>query len=234
MTSQEIRTLEMFKRLRGFDATHGANFAQGGAARELFDAVRQVIDELEAHAAAQSAAEGLKRQKSAGKAAAREALRDKLEAIRRTARALASTIPGVEDRFRFKRAVGDQSLINAARAIAQEAQALKAEFVKLEMPAAFVEDLQAAIDDLVNADREQNDSKGAHKRAVTSIDGAVERGMDAARRLDPVIRNKFADRPSVLADWERSRHIERASRPQRDAAGNDNSGAVNNNQPVTP
>jgi len=161
-------------------------------------------------------------------------LRDKLEVIRRTARSLPSTMAGAEDRFRFTRASGDQALINAARGIAQEAQALKAEFVKLEMPATFVEDLGAAIDSLVNADREQNDSKGARKRAVASIDGAVERGMDAARRLDPVIRNKFADRPDVLADWERSRHIERAPRTLRDGAGNDNEGAGHNDHPPTP
>lgn len=234
MTSQEIRTLEMLKRLRGFDATHGAAFAQGGTARELFDAIGQVIEELEEHAAAQSAAEGARRQKSAGKAAAREALRDKLEVIRRTARSLPPTMAGVEDRFRFTRAVGDQTLINAARGIAQEAQALKAEFVKLEMPATFVEDLQSCIEDLVNADREQNDSKGAHKRAVTSIDGAVERGMDAARRLDPIIRNKFAGQSDVLADWERSRHVERASRTQREGGGENGNGAGNNKQPPTP
>ncbi len=56
--------------------------------------------------------------------------------------------------------------------------------------------------------------------------------MDAARRLDAVVRNKFADQPDVLADWERSRHIERVSRSQRGGGGNNGDGGGNNQPPA--
>ncbi len=48
-------------------------------------------------------ASGSKRQNTAGKAVAGEALRGKLEAIRRTARSMAFTTPGLEEKFRIPR-----------------------------------------------------------------------------------------------------------------------------------
>jgi len=100
------------------------------------------------------------------------------------------------------------------------------------MPKSFIEDLNAAVDELEKATGEQSASKGALKEAVASIDAAVERGLDAARRLDPIIRNKFADEPAVLAAWESARRIRRGPRAQREDGGNGNGN--NHNPPPTP
>jgi|GEM_PF-535735 len=236
MNEQEIRTLEMFKRVRGFATTHTDSFAAGGLGRELFDAVGQAIEELEGHAAAETVAGGSQRQNTVGKAAARESLRQKLEAIRRTARSMAFTTPGMEDKFRIPRGGTDQALINTARAFAQEAPALKAEFIRHEMPANFIEDLNASIGQMEEAIRDQNASKGAHKAAVVAIDEAMNRGIEAVRRLDSVIRNKFGAQPTVLAEWESARHTQRAPRSQTGAGNNPETavGGAANTQAPTP
>ncbi len=68
----------------------------------------------------------------------------------------------------------------------------------------------------------QDASKGARKSAGTSIDEAIGRGLDAVRRLDPIIRNKFANEPAVLSEWEGARHIRRGPRSQREDGGGNN------------
>jgi hypothetical protein len=52
--------------------------------------------------------------------------------------------------------------------------------------------------------------------ASTAIEEAVERGMEAVRRLDRIIKNKFDDDPIILAAWERAKHVERPTRPAPD------------------
>lgn len=227
MNDQEIRTLEMLKRVRGFDGARAKSFAAGSLARELFDAVSLAVNELESQAAAEAAAGGSKRQNTAGRAAAREALSRKMEAVRRTARSMAYTTPGLEDKFRIPRNPSDQILINTARAFVREALPLKDEFIRHEMPADFVENLNAVIEALENAIGSQDASKGARKSAGASIDGALGRGLDAVRRLDPIVRNKFGDEPAVLSEWEGARHIRRGPRSQADGVGN-------NEQPPQP
>ena len=227
MTDQEIRTMEMFKRLGAFNAAHLDRFTPVSLGRQLFNAVAAAASELEAHAAAEASAGGSKRQNTAGRGVARETLRERMEAMRRTARAMASTTPGLEDKFRIPRGGSDQALINAARAFAQDALPLKAEFIRYELPESFIEDLNAAIAALENAIGGQNASKGAGKSAGASIDGAIERGLEAVRRLDPIIRNKFADEPAVLSEWEGARRIRRGPRSQADGGGN-------NEQPPQP
>ncbi|HEV2862474.1 MAG TPA: hypothetical protein VGX48_15785 [Pyrinomonadaceae bacterium] len=227
MNDQEIRTFEMFKGVGLFNAAHISAFTPISLARQLFNIVAASVGELEALAAAESSAGGSKRQNTAGRAVARETLRQKMEAIRRTARAMAFTLPGLEDKFRIPRGGSDQALINTARAFAQDALPLKDEFVRHELPQSFIEDLNAAIASLENSMGGQSASKGAGKSASASIDGAIERGLDAVRRLDPIIRNKFSDEPAVLAEWESARRIRRGPRSQAD-------GGANNEQPAQP
>lgn len=222
MNDQEIRTLEMFKRLGTFNAAHADRFAPKSLAIELFNTVNAAASDLESHAAAEASAGGSKRQNTAGRATAREALREKLEAIRRTARSLAFTTPGLDDKFRIPRGGSDQALLNAARAVALDALPLKAEFVRHELAEGFVEDLNAAIAALENAIGGQSASKGAGKSAGAFIDETIGRGLEAVRRLDPIIRNKFGNEPATLAEWEGARHIRRGPRSQREDGGGNN------------
>jgi hypothetical protein len=228
MDDQAIRTLDMLKRGRVFGDAHLSSFSPVSLARQLFLDIGHTITEIEGHAAAESAAGGSKRQSTAGKAVAREALRELMEAIRRTARAMALTMPGLEDKFRIPRGNNDQILLNTARAFAQEALALKDEFIRHEMPPDFIERLNAAIANMEAAIGVQTTAKGASKSAGVSIDEAIGRGLEAVRRLDPIVRNKFADQPTVIAEWDGARRIQRGPRSQPVEGGNST-----NNQPPT-
>jgi hypothetical protein len=53
---------------------------------------------------------------------------------------------------------------------------------------------------------------GSHVAATAAIDTQIERGMNAVRQLDPVVRNIFAADVSAMAAWHSASHVERSPR----------------------
>jgi hypothetical protein len=212
MKDSETRRLEMFIRVRQFGAGHPAAFPVGARGAELLAQIDGVINELEGHAAKQSAGTLASREGTTLRAVARAALREDLEAISRTARAMSLSTPGLDDRFRLPRNAGDQVLLAAARAFAQEAESLKVEFVRRGLPADFVEDLNADIEALEDAIDAGAQKSGARVAATVAIDDAIDRGTNAVRELDAVVRNVLRDEPAALAEWVSASHTERAPR----------------------
>jgi hypothetical protein len=212
MNEQEIRKLDTFKRVRNFGVTHGSLFPAGTLARELFDAVAGIVSELEGHSAAQSAGRGNARQGTAGKAVARAALLEDLSILRRTARSMSVVITGLEDKFRIPRNPNDQELLETARAFLGHAEPLKAEFLRREVPESVFTDLRENIAAFEAALSGQYTGKEESVTAAAAIDDAVQRGADALRQLDPIVRNKLHNIPAALAAWDSAKRTERAPR----------------------
>jgi hypothetical protein len=202
----------MFIRVHGFGTTHADSFPVAARGGELFVIVADIIAELREHAASQSSKSRASKEGTTLKSVALAALQDDLEAISRTARAIAITIPGLDDKFRMPRNVGAQKLIAAARSFAKDAEPLKTEFIRRGLPADFLVDLNAKIAEVEQAIESRDQHTGAGVAATAAIDDAVERGMKAVRELDAVVRNTFRDEPSALAEWTSARHIERSRR----------------------
>lgn len=211
MTNEEIRRLEMFRHGRNFGASRDAVFPAGSLARDLFNIVSGVVEELEGHSATQSSGRSAARQSTTGKAVIRADLHEILAIFRRTARAMALVTPGLEEKFRIPRKMNDQKLLETARAFLRDATPLKAEFLRHEVPERVFQELEAniaAFDAALNGQYEGNE---ASVSAVAAIDDAIERGMIAVRRLDAIVRNRLGHDAASLAAWESARHIERAS-----------------------
>jgi hypothetical protein len=51
-----------------------------------------------------------------------------------------------------------------------------------------------------------------HVNARASIDDTIDTGFEIVRKLDALVRNKYADNPGVLAEWASASHTERAPR----------------------
>ena len=215
MNSLEFRRLEMLTRVRDFGVTHAAEFPPASLGGEQFAVVGQVVEELTRQATAQSSSAGAARQGSTNKAAAREDLREDLQAVARTARAMSLDVPGLEDKFRLARGVGDQPLLLLARTFADDAEPLKAEFVKRGLSADFVEELREAAAAFSDAINRKSQGRGKHVAATAAIDGLVERGIRHVREIDALVRNTFASDPSALAAWESASHVERPVRKSR-------------------
>ena len=212
MNNQEIRTLDMFRRVRNFGVTHGGLFPAGTFGRELFDALAGIVDELEGHAADESVGRGTARQGTVGKAAARAALLEDLAVFRRTARSMSVVMPGLDDKFRIPRNTSDQELLDTARAFLAQAEPLKAEFLKREVPESLFQELEEDVAAFEAALSGQYTGRGESITAGASIDAAIERGTSALRQLDPIVRNKLHNSDPTLAAWKSARRTERAPR----------------------
>lgn len=176
-----------------------------------------IITELDGHAAAETSSGGSAQQGTITRAQARANLREDLEAINRTARTM-DNVPGLNEKFRLPRGNNDQQLISSARAFAADALPLKAQFLANELPADFLEDLNADIAAMEEAIGEQSSGLGGRVAASAAIDDAIERGTVVIRKLDTIVRNKYAGNPATIAEWTSASHTERAPRRKKATA----------------
>jgi hypothetical protein len=216
MKDTERRRYETFLRVREFVTLRAAQFPTTTLAGELLTRLNSVIGEMETHTTAQSSERSATLQSSTSKAAARDELRRDLDAISRTARVMAISTPGLEDKFRAPRSISDRALIATARAFAADALPLKTEFARRGLPDTFLDDLNSDIEEFEQVNNQQIQKREAQVAATAAIDDALERGINVVRELDAIMRNRFAGDPASLAAWLSAGHTERA--PRRAAA----------------
>jgi hypothetical protein len=219
MNSVINHTCEMCVRVLTFTAERVASFPAGSLGAETIEELKQIVEELTKAGTTQTSGLSSVQRATAERLAAREALRESMQAIARTARVMALDMPGLENKFRLPRSGSDPALLQAARAFAADALPLKAEFLRYGMPESFLEEFKEEIADLERAIGQQNTGRGAHVSATVSVETAAERGMNAVRKLDAIVRNKFRDDPATLAAWESARHLERTTRPRKRSNG---------------
>ena len=212
MNDNDTRRYEMFLRVRQLGTDESASIASFAYVKDLFNSLGEVIAELEAHANQQASGLSSARQSTQSLAAARDELESDLKAISRTARSIANSITGLEQKFRWPSELTDNDLLTRARMFAADALPLKAEFIKRGLPANFLDDLNEDIAAFEQALTQRNQSKGTHVNATATIDDLIERGMKIVRELDSLMRNLFENAPGKLAAWLSASHIERAPR----------------------
>ncbi|HEX8772852.1 MAG TPA: hypothetical protein VF735_04550 [Pyrinomonadaceae bacterium] len=212
MKDTERLRYETFLRVREFGASREAEFPQTTLAGELFAGLNGIIAEIDGHTAAQASGQSASMESTGSKSAARDELRRDLEAISRTARVMARTIPGLENKFRAPRSISDQALLAMARAFAADALPLKAEFTRRGLPDDFLDDLAADIEAFEEAVNQQIQKREAQVAATAALDDAIERGVSIVRELDAIMRNKLATDHASLAAWLSASHIERPPR----------------------
>jgi hypothetical protein len=212
MKDTERRRYETFLRVREFVTSRTTQFPPTTLAGELLTHLNTEIGEMETHTTAQSSGRSATLQSSTSKAALREQLRNDLDAISRTARAMALSTPGLEDKFRAPRSISDQVLLATARAFAADALPLKTEFTRRGLPDDFLDDLTSDIEEFEQVINQQIQKRESHVAATAAIDSALERGINIVRELDAIMRNQFANDPASLAAWLSASHTERAPR----------------------
>ncbi|HJQ26653.1 MAG TPA: hypothetical protein VKA60_22240 [Blastocatellia bacterium] len=146
-------------------------------------------------------------------AGSRAALQRLLEIINRTARGMSVTQPGLGEQFRMPLGSGDQALLTGARAFHANATPLKQQFIDNDLPADFLTQLAAEIEEFEQALTDKHQHRDSRVTATAAKEAAFERGLNALRQLDPVMRNRFDGDPVMLAAWESASHAARPSRP---------------------
>ena len=172
----------------------------------------QLMLDVNEIAANEEASDGAAREATATREAARDALRDELEAINRTARAIAATRPGFADQFQVPPGDNDGELINAGLAFAQNATPDVAAFVSYGMGANFIDDLRADVAALQAAIAGQTERIADRKAAGVQLDEKFDEMMVLRRHLDALYKNVHQDDAAILSQWTSAKHITRRTR----------------------
>jgi hypothetical protein len=217
MTEVQTRKAEMLARVRDFGARHVEIFPQGSQAAALFARINTLAQEITTQAAAQATAAGISREATANRALARENLRDGMEMIIRTARALSARVPNLDDKFRLPTSGRDQALLDAARAFADDVEPHKADFTALELGAEFFAKFEADIAAFERALEGQRTGREGRIKATAAVREAISEGASLVRQLDAIVRNKLDRDRVTLSAWRGARRVQGLSRGQKPA-----------------
>lgn len=211
MTRMEMRRYAMLGRIRDFGQAHRDLFPASSVGGQAFATVAAAVAELGEHAVAKlsSVREGFR-----AKAEARLALIDRLEAIARTARAIAVDRPGFDDPFRLPRQQSNEALVTIARVFIQDAEATKDQFVAHGLAETFVADLQKRLETFEQTARDCDTGRNARVVAHAGIERALLAGLAAVRKLDVIVANQLQHDSTALAVWEVERRLEIGRRPR--------------------
>jgi hypothetical protein len=215
MNDLENRRHRMFVGVRGFGTVHSPDFAPNSVASQLFTSLGGFIMRLDEYAATEVTSFGAAEAATSTRAVSRQAVRDAMRAISRTAEAIALDTPGFGDKFQMPPAGSDQSLLNAARSFVINATPLAAQFISHELPADFLAALNSDIADLETAISQYSTSTGAHVSAGTTIDELIAEGLMIVKKLDAIVRNRYRNDSAALAEWTSASHTQHA--PKRKA-----------------
>jgi hypothetical protein len=213
MEDRHHRRREMFLRLKAFANNHPENPATVWP--QLVTELDSVNADLAEQIADEESGHSVKRTGTASRDDAREDLKDLVEAIVRTARAIDETKPGFAEGYRGPSQLSDRALLDLAIGIARIAPPHKADFLGHGMPADFLETLDAAIAKLQQTMTDQSEGKAGVKSAGVEIEDTMDQGMSVRRRMDAVVRNVYRDNAAVLAEWETASHIEQAPKKKK-------------------
>ncbi len=213
MTGNERRISELLGRVQAFDAAHGAIFAAGSKARELFALVDDAATQSAQIAARQESGSGQFHGGTAQKNLEDEAVKSQLRAIIETARPAYRNAPELQKQFRMP-ADSHSALLAGARAILELTRRpeVHAELVARELPADFDDDLEAAITDFDAASDVQDTGAQERAGATRSLGEILQSGLSALRELSPIVQNKFRGNAQVLGAWATASHLEKAAR----------------------
>jgi len=159
---------------------------------------------------------------TASKGVQREGLLEMLRNWNRTADAIATatSAPQIMESFRMPRGNNDTELAARARAFADAAGPLKAEFLALAHPADFIEALRQRITDFEEAADEQSTGLQDRAGATAGITDLVEQGLVIHKQLNAIMHNLYAATPQKLAAWLSASNIPRSpSSAKEPAAG---------------
>ncbi len=210
MTDNDNRIHQTGIRCREMMAQCVSDFAEGGAARQLYADLQAGIVRFEQAATAHGVGLSEARQGTRGRGEARAALKALLDLIRAAAKVM-----GIQNEFPLATTDSDDDLLQAADVYTAHATPKKADFIKHELPSDFLEDLAAAKAAFQAVIAEQMNAKGDHISAREELDDAGDNIVKIIRKLGQLFKVRYANNPGKLAEWTAASHIERPAKKSK-------------------
>lgn len=210
------RKLEKGEREQQFMADNAGDFAGGVGATA---AAEQAAVIAEIHTLSGQQVSG--GSTSAQMVGNQEDLIDKLIAFLKkmnlAANAFKDIVPGSDTKFRMPRNRAHHSLLAAARAFLADAGPIKSNFIDYGLAATFQADLQQLFEDIEAASDSADSGTATRAAATGGLADAARRLMEIGRKLNSIVRIKYADKPAKLAAWTVASHLERAPKADKPA-----------------
>ena len=209
MKASQQRKMDKFEREDVFMTDNAADFPPATPGGKAFSDLADVISEIRNLAAEQISGTDGSRQQVSVKDEDMDDLLFQIRQINRAANAFEVEIPGSEKQFRLPRSRSEQNILATARAFYKDATPIAATFIDYGLAATFLADLQATIDAVETRAALADSAEGQQSAATGGLVDATMRGMNISRRLDAIVRIKYAANPSKLAAWTVASHLER-------------------------
>lgn len=212
MNKLERKRYEMLVRVKDFAASRPDQFLPETPAGHRIATIVSTLTELGEQGSEKTSRKNDSRAKQNRKTDTREALREDLLAISRTARALSVRHPELAEKFKISKTMTDVALVTTARAFAREALSYRDEFIAFELPPDFIEHLNADATEFEAAISERNTAAEHVSSASNAIETGIARGMEAVMQLDAILKNRYRNDAGNLNAWLRASHVERIGR----------------------
>lgn len=198
MDKKQRSALRRFRRVHEFLTANQVNGTQ-----MKLQVLSEVIREMSGAGETKDASDRVVRGETARQRALRETLRNEhMVLISRIARRVFG-VPGMDVKFKLPPQVKDnQVLLDAARGMAQAAEAHTEVFVKQEgLPEDFVAQLRAATEALASALDVRVQNQRRRKTSRGTLDELVKRGIATVDVLDAIVKPRLAGTPDLLGTW---------------------------------
>jgi hypothetical protein len=214
MNDRVRRALDALQRIDSFGTANPDLATKLPVTVELFADVKAAITELGEAGMSRESSTSLGRSETLAKTAVYNEIYADLRIISQTADILERKIPNFPNTFTLPRdKMSTAQLLDKAKAVHADSDAVKAHFIAYGLPEKFREDLQADITALETAAEAQSDAKRTTVGANAAAEDALDAALEARRTLDRILRNHYRSDAQKLAEWLTASRIERA--PQK-------------------
>ena len=207
MKSTQKQIIESYRRVQVFLTVNPLPPpATYGAAKDLLD---DVVARLTTHSGDQEATTRLGMAETQRQRTLRRLLREQhLRPIAEVANAALRDLPGIDKATRVPAAqLPTTKLLAAAAAFREAATPYEQVFVQHGLSADFLAQLDAAIEELQQAEQGHNRTKQRRVGAKTGIANEIVRGRMAVRMLSAFVTARFAGNVEVLAKWRSAKKV---------------------------
>jgi hypothetical protein len=208
MLSQQNEAIAMYQRVQDFLRENPPAGASAGYAvqKKVLD---DVIARLTDHSTDQVAGRRLSRAETQRQKALRRKLREEhLSPLAQIARATLPDVDGIGQALRLP----DDNLatlkyVAEAKGMRSAATPYAAAFIEAGRPENFLEQLDAAIEELRQSVLGKARTKGQHIGAKQGLGNEIKRGRQAVDNIDTVVRAAFRGKMDVLAKWHAAKRL---------------------------
>jgi hypothetical protein len=192
-------------------------------AKALFDSLNTPVTGLIALLAKNAQTQQTGTGTAHGGTTAKEVLLDalflELKGLNRTAAAIATaqSKPEIMDHFRMPYGVSHPALAAKARAIADAAAPLTADFIDHGHEPTFVADLKAHIKAFEDAEGTQSTGMQTQAGATEGFNPLLREAMIALKQLNAFAYNFYKTNPAKLGEWRTAVHVERQPKAKKPA-----------------